>query len=101
MFGTKPKHKMFSGLLFCLAAAILVNALLKIKGQGAVTFDAVTALGSILIILSIALLPEFFFLKLSEAVKLSWQSKREKISQKLLFSGLFLGVIAFAVSLLL
>lgn len=101
MFGTKPKHKVVSAFLLCLAAAVLVNAVLKINEQGAVTFDAVKTLGGVLIMLSIAFIPEFFFLKLSEAFKLSFKSKREKISEKLFFSGLLLVIIAFVVSIAL
>lgn len=101
MFGTKPKHKIVSAFLLCLAAAVLVNAVLKIYQQETVTVDAIKSLGCLLIMLSIAFIPEFFFLKLSEAIKLSFKSKTEKIVEMLFLSGLLLVIIAFVASIVL
>jgi hypothetical protein len=63
--------------------------------HGAVSFETVSSFGSVLFLLSFALIPEFVFLKLSQAFKVSMQSRREKFSEKLLFIGLVLVVIGF------
>jgi cytochrome c biogenesis factor len=95
MFGTKLRHKVFSLSLFCLAAALLVSVALKVYEQGTVTFNTASGFGGVLFILSIALIPEFFFLKFSEALELRVKSRREKISEKLLYSGMLLVIIGF------
>lgn len=95
MFGPKLRHKVFSLVLLCLAAVLLVSVAIKAYEQGAVTFNTASGLGGVLFILSIALIPEFFFLKFSEAFKLRVKSHREKISEKLLYSGMLLVVIGF------
>lgn len=95
MLGPQLKHKMLSSVLLCLATAIFVGIALKIYEQGTVTFIAVSSLGSVLFILSFALIPEFIFLRLSDAFKFKFQSRREKISEKLFFSGMLLVIIGF------
>lgn len=101
MFGPTLKHKVLSSVLFCLAAAVFVSVLLRIYQHGAVAFDAVSGLGGVLFLLSFALIPEVFFLNLSQAFKVRIKSNREKIAEKLLYSGMLLILINFVGELLL
>lgn len=95
MLGPQLKHKILSSVLLCLAMAVFVSIVLKIYEQETVTFITVSSLGSVLFILSFALIPEFIFLRLSDALKFRFQSHREKISEKLFFSGMLLVIIGF------
>lgn len=95
MFGSKRKHKIFSGVLLFLAAVVFVGMIRSIYLDGAVSFDTVSSFGSVIFLLSFALIPEFVFLKLSQAFKVTMQSRREKLSEKLLIIGMVLVVIGF------
>jgi hypothetical protein len=95
MFGPKLKHRIFSSLLFCLAAAVLGNVMLEIYEQGTVTFKTVSGFGAVLFVLSIAIIPEFAFLKLADAFKVRRKSRREKISERFLYSGMVMVCIGF------
>lgn len=95
MLGPKLKHKILSSVLFCFAFAVFLSIALKTYEQGAVTFISVSAFGSMLFILAFALIPEFIFLKFSEAGKFSFKSHKEKISEKLFFCGMLLVIIGF------
>lgn len=95
MLGPKLKHKILSSVLFCFAAAVFVSIVLKTNEQGTVTFITVSSFGSVLFILAFALIPEFIFLKLSEALKFRFKSHREKISEKVFYSGMLLVIVGF------
>jgi len=95
MLGPKLKHKIFSTVLFFLAALLLVSVVSKIVEHGAVSFETVLGFGSVLYLLSIALIPEFAFLKFTEAFKVRKQSSRENISEKLILIGMVLVFIGF------
>jgi len=95
MLGPKLKHKIFSSVLFFFAAVLLVNEVSKIVEHGAVSFETVLRFSSVLILLSIALTPEFSFLKFTEAFKVRKQSGREKIAEKLILIGMVLALIGF------
>lgn len=95
MLGPKLKHKILSSVLFCFAAAVFVSIVLKTHEQGTVTFITVSSFGSVLFILAFALIPEFIFLKLSEALKFRFKSHREKISKKVFYSGMLLVIVGF------
>lgn len=97
MFGTKPKHKVFSAILMCLASATLANKVFEVYDKSSVTIDLVKDIGLFLVLVSIALFPEFFSSKASKAskaFKLDEKSKIEKISGKLLTCGFLLVGIA-------
>jgi hypothetical protein len=95
MLGPKLKHKIFSTVLFFIAALLLVSVVRKIYEHGAVSFETVSGFGSVLFVLSIALIPEFAFLKFTEAFKVRKLNGREKISEKLVLIGMVLVVIGF------
>ncbi|CAM5199059.1 hypothetical protein RLON56S_01925 [Alishewanella longhuensis] len=95
MLGPKLKHKIFSTVLFFIAALLLVSVVRKIDEHGAVSFETVSGFGSVLFVLSIALIPEFAFLKFTEAFKVRKQNSREKISEKLVLIGMVLVLIGF------
>ncbi|MDD4863366.1 MAG: hypothetical protein PHE38_05100 [Alishewanella agri] len=95
MLGPKLKHKIFSTVLFFIAALLFVSVVRKIDEHGAVSFETASGFGSVLFVLSIALIPEFAFLKLTEAFKVRKQSGREKISERLVLIGMVLVVIGF------
>jgi uncharacterized membrane protein len=95
MLGPKLKHKIFSTVLFFLAAVLLVSVVSKIIEHGAVSFETALRFGSVLFLLSIALIPEFAFLKFTEAFKVRKQSGREKLSEKLILIGMVLVFIGF------
>lgn len=95
MLGPKLKHRIFSTVLFFLAALLLVSVVSKIIEHGAVSFETVLGFGSVLFLLSIALIPEFAFLKFTEAFKVRKQSGREKLSEKLILIGMVLVFIGF------
>ncbi|WP_449357219.1 hypothetical protein [Alishewanella longhuensis] len=86
MLGPKLKHKIFSTVLFFIAALLLVSVVRKIDEHGAVSFETVSGFGSVLFVLSIALIPEFAFLKFTEAFKVRKQNSREKILRKACFN---------------
>lgn len=94
MFGTKPKHNVFSAIVLCLATAMLANIVFDIFDKNSVTIDFVKDFGLFLVLVSIALYPEFFSSKVSKALKSDGKSKIEKISDQLLTCGFFLVGIA-------
>lgn len=95
MLGPKLKHKIFSAILFFIAVVLFVSVVRKIDEHGTASFETVSGFGSVLFVLSIALIPEFAFIKLSEAFKVRKQSSREKISEKLALIGMLLVVVGF------
>ncbi|HJS14627.1 MULTISPECIES: hypothetical protein [Rheinheimera] len=95
MLGLKLKYKIFSAVFFFIAVLVFVGVVQKIDEHGAVSFETVSGFGSVLFVLSIALIPEFAFLKFSEAFKVRKQNSREKISEKLVLIGMVLVVIGF------
>lgn len=94
MFGTKPKHKDFSAILLCLAAATLANTVFEIFNINSLTIDIVRDFGLFLVLVSIAIYPEFFSSKAAKAFNSDGKSKIKKISAQLLTCGFFLVGIA-------
>jgi len=84
-----------------LAVTTLANKLFEIYEQGSVTIDTVKDFGFFLLVLSIALFPEFFSSKASKAFKVDGKSKREKISEQLLSGGFFLIAIGVVIDIAL
>lgn len=95
MFGKERKHKIFSGVLLFTAAVVFAGSVINVYEYGAVSFEAVSSFGSVLLLVSFALIPEFAFLKLSEAFKLTMRNSREIFSEKLLLIGMLLVVAGF------
>ena len=90
MFGTKLKHKIFSSVLFLFAAIVFIGIALSVSEHRAVSFGNVSSFGAALVLLSFALIPEFVF-----SNKLRKQTQMDKISQKIFFIGMLIGVIGF------
>lgn len=101
MLGSTLKHKIFSAVGFALAAAVFFNLALNLYQQGAVTFDTVSGFAAVLFIVSMALIPEFFFLKLSHTLQIKNKSRREKLAEKLLYSAILLVIFSTVGRLLL
>lgn len=101
MFGTTLKHKVFSAILFCLAIATLANTVFEIYEQSSDTIDVIKDFGLFLVLVSMALFPEYFSSKASKAFQSDGKSKIEKISEQLLTSGFFLFGIAVVIDIAL
>ncbi len=95
MFGKERKHKIFSGVVLLTAAVVFAGSVINVYEYGAVSFETVSGFGSVLLLVSFALIPEFAFLKLSEAFKLTMQNSREIFSERLLLIGVLLVVAGF------
>lgn len=97
MFGTKPKHRIFSAVMFVFAAAVFINNGFDVYNKQLVAVDMVKDIGWFLIFLSLGLFPQFFSVKEAKEAKAARDSKLGKISAQLLPVGFFLwGIAVFA-----